>query len=480
MPPAAAPRETACSGTQRGFAPVPHKLDDHATNFAVGLRCRRRIGTNGVRLFSAISPLDSTDLALQNPRRLAALAQSGLEPGRRPTEVDAFDRLSALTAKVLRVPVALVSLVDDNRQVFQGMHGPLPEPVLEVRETPLSHSFCQHVVASGKPLVVQDARADERVRENLAVRDLHVAAYLGVPLSTSEGYVLGSLCAIDVVPRQWTDDEMEILHGLASLATTELELRRSGHKMEGILTQASENTDSREDQTHLLVHDLRTPLNSLLLGLQTLPLLGNLNEDQIEALNLANRGGQTLLALVDDMLDLSSAEVTGHTGASTLFLEEFHPGESLEAAQRQVASLARERGIRLIVNSPPPEVLPVTLTADRDKLVRVLVNLLGNAIKFTPANGIVTATVRLSEDDGPLVFTVRDTGRGIAPEDIARIFERFVSIGRNADGRGGRSSGLGLAFCKMVAQAHGGSIEAKSELGQGSTFILRLPRSRPA
>jgi PAS domain S-box-containing protein len=159
--------------------------------------------------------------ALADPARLAALARTGILLG---TPDAAFDRISELAAMVLGVPVALVSIVDDERQVFVGCVG-LPEPWATARETRLSHSFCQHVVALGAPLVIADARTHPLVRDNAAIRDLDVIAYAGMPLVTADGVVLGSFCAIDVRPREWTASELAILRRIADSVVTEIELR---------------------------------------------------------------------------------------------------------------------------------------------------------------------------------------------------------------------------------------------------------------
>ncbi|MBL8797246.1 MAG: PAS domain S-box protein [Planctomycetia bacterium] len=157
-----------------------------------------------------------------NAERLQALRDTGLLDS--PSE-PAFDRLTSLAAQVLRAPVALVSLVDQRRQFFKSAYG-LGEPWASRRETPLSHSFCKEVVATEQPLVVEDAHRDPRVATNRAVPELGVEAYLGVPLTTSEGHVLGSFCVIDTQPRHWTEKEIELLTDLSSSVMAEIELRR--------------------------------------------------------------------------------------------------------------------------------------------------------------------------------------------------------------------------------------------------------------
>ncbi|MEZ4409960.1 MAG: diguanylate cyclase [Polyangiales bacterium] len=171
-----------------------------------------------------MAPLSTT---LLDPSRLAALRATALLDS--PPE-EAFDRVVRLASRVLRAPTALVSLVDDHRQFFKAAVG-LAEPWAARRETPLSHSFCKHVVAEGAPLLVSDARRDPRVAENLAVSELGVAAYAGVPLVTAGAHTLGALCVVEARPREWSADEVELLRELASLVMTEVELRLATRAM---------------------------------------------------------------------------------------------------------------------------------------------------------------------------------------------------------------------------------------------------------
>jgi transcriptional regulator with XRE-family HTH domain len=162
--------------------------------------------------------------ALRDPERLAALDRTGLLDS--PAE-QAFDRLTRATQSLLNVPVALVSLITDDRQFFKSAQG-LPEPWASLRQTPLSHSFCRIVAAGAETLTIRDAREDDRVRGNLAIRDIGVIAYLGVPLAVEDGrHTVGALCAIDTKPRSWSEDEVQALLDLRAVAVAEIE-RRSG------------------------------------------------------------------------------------------------------------------------------------------------------------------------------------------------------------------------------------------------------------
>ena len=135
-----------------------------------------------------------------------------------------FDRLVRLAARILEVPTSLVTIVEEDRQRFPGQTG-LPEPWATRRETPLSYSFCKHVVAAGAPVEIADAREDDRVRDNPAIPEFGIVAYLGVPLASPDGTVLGSVCAMDQRPRAWTADDRALLTDVCAAAATEVHLR---------------------------------------------------------------------------------------------------------------------------------------------------------------------------------------------------------------------------------------------------------------
>jgi hypothetical protein len=160
-----------------------------------------------------------TSVALGRPERLAAVRRSGLVDAAKDPALEA---LVQVCAKLLGVPTVLISLVEPDRQFFAASCG-LGQPWSDARQTGLSHSFCQHVVASRQPFVVGDARAHPRVRDNLAIRDLGVIAYAGVPLTTSDDEILGSFCAIDHVPREWTRDDLRTLTGFAESVIAHIE-----------------------------------------------------------------------------------------------------------------------------------------------------------------------------------------------------------------------------------------------------------------
>ncbi len=222
----------------------------------------------------------------------------------------------------------------------------------------------------------------------------------------------------------------------------------------------------RDDLTYMIVHDLRTPLTSLLSGLQTVPLVGDLNPTQSEMLQIATDGGETLLGMINDLLDVEKMEQE----SVPLSLAPLSAAALIAQACSQVTLLADAESLTLT-----PEIAPdlPELQGDEDKLRRTLVNLMGNAIKFTPRGGTVTVGVSCGSEN-ELLFFVRDTGEGIPADALERIFEKFGQVENRQAGRK-MSTGLGLTFCKLAVEAHGGRIWAESAPGVGSVFFFTLP-----
>ncbi|MEP6757340.1 MAG: hybrid sensor histidine kinase/response regulator [Chthonomonadales bacterium] len=223
----------------------------------------------------------------------------------------------------------------------------------------------------------------------------------------------------------------------------------------------------RDSLTHMIVHDMRTPLTSLLTGIQTVEAAGVLNELQRECLEMSIAGGQVLLAMINDLLDISKME----DGSMHLEYSRIDPAVLVEHSIQQVAPLGANCGLNVIpvVDEHLPE-----LVGDADKIRRVLVNLLGNAIKFTPDGGTITLRAQYETESKHTLFSVHDTGEGIPQEAFDRIFEKFGQVETRKAGRK-MSSGLGLTFCKMAVEAHGGTIWVQSVLGRGSTFRFTIP-----
>ncbi len=226
----------------------------------------------------------------------------------------------------------------------------------------------------------------------------------------------------------------------------------------------------KNDLTDMIVHDLRTPLTALLSGIETVEMLGDLTADQSELMNISIGGGQILLGMINDLLDISKME----DGSMQIERKSVEIEDLMQRAFRQVTALAQAKGLHLISDGGTGI---LALNADADKMLRTLVNLLSNAIKFTPKDGTITLGTRFVSRPGrrdSVVFACQDTGEGIPEDAFTRIFEKFGQVESRAAGRV-MSTGLGLTFCKMAVEAHGGRIWVQSTLGRGSTFSFAIP-----
>lgn len=235
------------------------------------------------------------------------------------------------------------------------------------------------------------------------------------------------------------------------------------------ITVAKESEQLRQDLTHMIVHDLRSPLSSVMASIELLVrgVSGDLTDSQRRVLTIANSSAEQMLDMINTLLDISRLEA----GRMPLDRNLCDLGRVVENAVAQLTSLAQERRVAVQADIAAP--LPPVL-ADARLLTRVVQNLLANAIKFsgTASRVLVRVELRPADDGAPPALTVaiHDRGVGIAPKDQERIFTKFGQVGER---RGG--SGLGLTFCKLVIEAHEGAIWVESEVKRGSIFSFALP-----
>ncbi|QWV93277.1 GAF domain-containing protein [Geomonas oryzisoli] len=427
-----------------------------------------------------------------DPTRLAALRAVALLDT--PAE-EAFDRLTRLATRFVDAPVSLVSLVDADRQFFKSCVG-LPEPWQSRRETPLSHSFCQYNRIARQPLLIADARLHPFFKDNPAIKDLNVIAYLGIPLATVDGYILGSFCVIDSKPRRWTSAQVAVIEDLAASVMTEIQLRseictrtlaekRMEEKHEELcrahrdLQRESEERLRTAEQLRQMdqmliqqgrlaamgemisniAHQWRQPLNVLALLAQDLPMtyrLGEFDQDYL-----------------DEKVRKMMEAITQMSRTIDNFRNFFSPGTEkvrfrvLEAVQKTVslvhASL-RELSIDITVSSfadPMVEGYPGDYS-------QVLLNILINARDVFAARKVEHPTIRIEvgESDGHSVVTLVDNGGGIPAEIAEKIFDPYFTT------KGPQATGIGLYMAKMIIERNmGGSLTAGNVDG-GARFRL--------
>ncbi len=263
-------------------------------------------------------------------------------------------------------------------------------------------------------------------------------------------------------------EETEVVARVSSLVRA----KRDRDALAGAYRALQAAEELRHFLAEMLVHDLRTPLTTVLAALDMLQtgMAGQLSLGQQEITTMCVQGGQHLLSLVNELLDISKLE----GGEMRLQLEDMDALALVRSAISHIEGQARYYETAVEVEGAPD--LPI-LRADADLLRRVFINLLGNAIKFGRHEVPVRVRVELQSDENgsAMLFAIQDDGEGIALEDQERIFSKFAQAENRKARKRNLSTGLGLTFCKLAIEAHGGRIWVESELEQGSTFWVGIP-----
>ena len=301
------------------------------------------------------------------------------------------------------------------------------------------------------------------------LREIGMRSAMIVPMR-AHGRTLGAISLIAAESeRQFTERDLPIAEELA---------RRSALAIENaeLFEAAAAANRTKSEFLASISHELRTPLNAILGYTQLLSdgITGPVNDAQQHQLKRVRASATHLLGLIDEVLSFSRLEA----GRETVALADTEVGVAVEDAMTIVRPLASARDVSLEVVPPPaPDGESLRMVTDVLKLRQILVNLLNNAVKFTD-HGTITLATRVEGDH--VVFTVRDTGIGIPPEHLERVFEPFWQVEQAASRRVG-GTGLGLSVTRRLAHLLGGDVSVQSTVGEGSTFAIRLPRvARPA
>lgn len=381
----------------------------------------------------------------------------------------AFDDLTALASRLCETPIALVSLVDRERQWFKSRVG------LEAPQTPRDVAYCSHTILGDDLLVVPDALQDERFHDNpLATGAPYVRFYAGTPLRAESGHKLGTLCVIDHVPRELTQAQLDSLRRLGRQVEAQLRLRlrmqelgqreAEGRSQRDALARALRQRDALAE---LVMKDLQVPLSGIQMNASFITCRPSVPDDVRAAARDIQESAESAQRMVANLMDAGREdapltprlmELDVHALVSEV-ARDF--SARIQGSHRHFSTSVRLRQ-RFVVG-------------DRGLLRRALDNLLDNSYRFTAlGSGRVTLEVTQPEP-GLLEVKVRDEGPGIPAAAREHVFDPVVPEGKPAAARARASNALGLVFCRRVVQAHGGWCWVEENRPRGIAFCLRLP-----
>ncbi len=401
----------------------------------------------------------TAERAAESIQRLQALTDSALG---RLTLDDLLHEMLARIRELLEADSAAILLLTEDGQSLAVSAAIGLEEEIGRMHIPVGQGVAGCIAASRAPLIVEDLSTVEVFSPILRQK---ARSMIGAPLIVEER-LIGVMHADTISPRRFTKDDVRLLQLAADRVALAIEHARLYEVEQQARRQAEEANRMKDEFLALVSHELRSPLNAIL-GYSALLRYGGLDAQKVkDAADVIERSGKTQARLIDDLLD--TARII--SGKLRLDVGPVNLVSVIEQAVQTIQPAAEAKGISLRVNLPP-EIGQIT--GDPARLEQVVWNLLSNAVKFTRPRGRVE--VLLEREDPHICIAVNDTGKGISPDFLPYVFDRF----RQADSSSARrygGLGLGLALVKYLVELHGGTINATSVgEGQGSTFKVILP-----
>ncbi|MES2656421.1 MAG: HAMP domain-containing sensor histidine kinase [Bacteroidota bacterium] len=382
-----------------------------------------------------------------------------------PEEAD-FDELVKLASSICNTPISLVSLIDDKRQWFKAHIG------LSVRETAREISFCQNAILTNELYIIEDAVHDKRYASNpLVTGDPNIGFYAGMPLTTEDGYNLGTICVIDREPRILNHHQQEALKIIAKQVIKLLELKLSvlreketSKQLENTTVELKEANKVKDKIFSIVAHDLRSPLRNINSILEMYKD-GDISEDEAaEFIKSLSHKVRETADMIDNLLSWAKTQINN----TEAFFQEVNLLEMVENKVGLFKPVAEDKGISFEIDIPGL----INVKADVEMLKIVFRNLINNAIKFSNPNGKITLKAVVEGNEA--IVCVADNGTGIAAGDIEKLFSATTHLSTYGT-KNEKGTGIGLQLCKDLLAKNNGNIWVESELGKGSCFYFSIP-----
>ena len=373
---------------------------------------------------------------------------------------NSFDDIAKIASYVCNMPIALVSLIDNDRQFFKSSIG------LNVRQTPIEESFCKIAAKTpDKLFAVEDARTDSRFKNNKLVNEYpKVVSYYGAPLKSKEGVAYGTLCVIDQKINVLTDEQKSILEKLSRQVEYLIELRIGTKKLHEYHAKLEKHSKDMEDFANMAAHDLKAPVRAIH---SFVTLLDKKYENTWDIkdkkyIDFVHQSTKKMNSLIHDLLEFSKS-----TNSAAHF-EDFDLNTLVAEHFEQLSSTS---------NRPKPilscDVLPV-IRSSKIAFSVLFSNLIENALKYQLPDAIAKIEIRYTDTQANRIFTITDNGIGIDAAYFDEIFKPFKRLHTSAEYAG---NGLGLAACKKIIEHLNGEICISASSENGTTFTLTIPKN---
>lgn len=366
-----------------------------------------------------------------------------------------FDEITKLASEICESPISLISLVDTNRQWFKSAHG------LSVQETPRTLSFCAHAIHDESIFVVEDARKDERFHDSsLVTGNPNIVFYAGIPLIDNEGFALGTLCVIDNKTKQLNEFQQKALKTLSRQVLKLMEMKKLNYKLNAKNNLLKESYDELERFSHLVSHDIKSPLNNIL------GLIDLLKDDHCQIVNPeANMYIDLIKESSEKLKDYIDATLNAYkNGVLTPDDKEFFYLNGVLKKCVQLLNPKDEFEINLPEN--------IEIYNFKSVFEQIFINLISNAIKYNDKSKVIIDITVLAEK-GYYTIIIKDNGIGIENDKLEDIFGMFVTLDK-VDRFNNTGTGIGLSNVKNLVHRAEGEISVKSTVSEGTKFILRF------
>lgn len=376
---------------------------------------------------------------------------------------EVLNLIAKSAAEAMQIKACTIRLLDEDGQMVDTIaaYG-LSEEYLTKGPIDVQKSrYIYETLSSGQPTIISDTSRDDRLQYPVETRAEGISSMLCVPLRI-KGKTEGVICVYCTEPDHFSESDAEFLSALASEGAIAIENART--------YQALEMADrAKSDFVQMVTHELRSPLSAVQSMLRVLEqgYVGPITSKQQNLIERSQRRVSFLLTLVKDLLELAAGKVEQLKGEK----KEVVLNETITKVTELMQTSAEEKGLEFRVEIAEESLVLIGI---EDGLERVFMNLVSNAVKYTPAGGSVA--VRAWSENGQIKVEVSDTGIGIPEEALPYIFNEFYRA-KNAKAMEMEGTGLGLAIAKDVVEQHGGQISVKSAVGEGSTFYVTLPKS---